>query len=160
MFSRSSNDMYGINFFDCFSFFFENNGRFKVTWPNLHTFTLNCIIFQTDFSLFCSSFVAIGLNRQDIDHTSTFEGNWKKTHALIGLVFVNIDLQIKDFSFILSQNLLLDNAYKIMIISAKFCVEIPQVHAVHRFKWDSSCCESCRHCADLWTLQLTNAFCG
>ena len=96
-------------------------------------------------------------------HLYSWDTLWTKESVPwmeVGLVFVNIDLQIKDFSFILSQNLLLDNAYKIMIISAKFCVEIPQVHAVHRFKWDSSCCESCRHCADLWTLQLTNAFCG
>ena len=31
--------------------------------------------------------------------------------------------------------------------------------AVHRFKWDSSCCESCRHC-DRFTLKRINAFCG
>ena len=31
--------------------------------------------------------------------------------------------------------------------------------AVRRFKWDSSCCESCRHC-DRCTLKLINAFCG
>ena len=30
---------------------------------------------------------------------------------------------------------------------------------VHRFKWDSSCCESCRHC-DQCTLKLINVFCG
>ena len=31
--------------------------------------------------------------------------------------------------------------------------------AVHRFQWDNSCFESCRHC-DLWILKLINDFCG
>ena len=64
--------MFGSNFFDCLFFF----GKIAVSRSR----DLICIFFYTGVlsfsdSLFRSSFVAIGLNRQDIDDPSTFEGN-------------------------------------------------------------------------------------
>ena len=94
MSSRSSRDMFGCSFFDwllllikwCHFYLSFSRAKWplKVTWPNLDIFfTRNRINFWE--SLFYSSFVPIGLNRQNIDHPSTFWGKIGFSHALISL---------------------------------------------------------------------------